>query len=523
MSLARIDDFKERLLEIPPDDRNRVWSLALNELKHLKTTSWFPPGAKEPAQGYALTTLRSVLSDYRNAIREDERLGPEHAVLEFLRPSTRDQQTVREESLDAVLERGAKENRRPIDAEDLVDTAVRLLDTPSNGDRLPMKAAALALLTGRRTVELFRGRLEISDATERDPMLAGADGATLRFTGQAKPRGDGPTPAYDIPVLADPARVLRAFQELQRDYPAIANLEERFPDESATQINKRLDSKVASQMGEYVRASFDDNRGGTLTPKDLRGVYAATAWEWFAREQSPQPTYNAFAAKILGHNEKDVGTALSYQTFYTVGESRTFDRAYRRANLQSAKLLDADAREQPDERLRGFIEGAAQRFREAASVVAPTLALEQQQQSKLLAPKTDALRIQYAKEPELGAQATELRAQVTDLSTQLEPSEAATLLKSGPKLYAMEELTVGTLLDRVSDVAMGLSTESFSGEERSAAFAIRTAAERIDRGEAVMVLADPHEMLSSGDDVVTQLGDIERSAPSKRREHGIER
>ena len=366
MSLARIDDFKERLLEIPGDDRNRIWSIALNELKHLKTTSWFPPGAKEPAQGYALTTLRSVLSDYRNAIREDERLGPEHAVLEFLRPSTRDQQTVREESLDAVLERGAKENRRPIDPEELVDMAVRMLDAPAIGDRLPIKAAALALLTGRRTVELFRGRLEMWNDSEADPMLAGAEGGTLRFTGQAKAKGDGPVAPYDIPVLADPARVLSAFQQLISEYPAIENLEQRFPDESAAQINKRLDSKVASQMGEYVRTAFSDNRGGTLTPKDLRGVYAATAWEWFAREQSPPPSYNAFVAKILGHNEKDVGTALSYQTFYTVGESRTFDRAYRRANIQSANLLDIDAREQTDDRLRGFIEGAAQRFRDAA-------------------------------------------------------------------------------------------------------------------------------------------------------------
>jgi len=39
-------------------------------------------------------------------------------------------------------------------------------------------------------------------------------------------------------------------------------------------------------------------------------------------------------------------------------------------------------------------------------------------------------------------------------------------------------MTVGTLVDRVSDVALGLSADSFSSEERSAAFAIRNAAER---------------------------------------------
>jgi len=100
-----------------------------------------------------------VLSDYRNAVREDERFGPDHPVLAYLRPSLTDQQAVRAESLDAVLERGAKENRRAIDPEELVDTAMRLLDGPEDGNRLPLKTAGLLLLTGRRTIELFRGEL----------------------------------------------------------------------------------------------------------------------------------------------------------------------------------------------------------------------------------------------------------------------------------------------------------------------------------------------------------------------------
>ena len=118
-------------------------------------------------------------------------------------------------------------------------------------------------------------------------------------------------------------------------------MEAKFPNLGDRDINKKLDGKVASRLGDYVRDAFSDNRGGTLTPKDLRAVYAATAWDWYAREQSPQPSFNAFAARALGHGEKDVGTALSYQQFYVVGASRTFDRAYRRANVQSAALLDA--------------------------------------------------------------------------------------------------------------------------------------------------------------------------------------
>ncbi len=104
-------------------------------------------------------------------------------------------------------------------------------------------------------------------------------------------------------------------------------------------------------------------------------------------------------------------------------------------------------------------------------------------------------------------QVTELRPQRNQLRAQ---DAAAAPSRVGSRLYAVEEMTVGTLVNRVSEIALGLTTESFSSEERSAAFSIRGAAERIDRGEAVMVLADPREMLGSARDVVAQLGEIER-------------
>jgi len=520
MGLARIADFKDRLGAIRPEDLSRVWSVALNELRHLKTASWTPAGAEDSVQGYATTTLRSVLSDYRNAVREDERFGPDHPVLAYLRPSLTDQQAVRAESLDAVLERGAKENRRAIDPEDLVDTAMRLLDEPEDGNRLPLKTAGLLLLTGRRTIELFRGEL-VAPPREfaRDALLDGARGATLVFGGQAKSRSEERT-AYEIPVLGDPARILRAFQELQREYPAISELEAKFPNLGDRDINKKLDGKVASRLGDYVRDAFSDNRGGTLTPKDLRAVYAATAWDWYAREQSPQPSFNAFAARALGHGEKDVGTALSYQQFYVVGASRTFDRAYRRANVQSAVLLDAEARTEGDDRRRGFIEENAYRFRTAAGVEAPSIDLPDSKKAADVTDateqtKTNALRIQYAQEPEL-------REQEGEVST-LPPGPTIERPSGASHLYAVEELTTGTLFDRVSEIAMGLSCEAFTADERRAALAIRNAAAGLDRDDLVVLLADPREMLGNADALVAQINEIGLRAPSKQRESGIGR
>jgi len=61
-----------------------------------------------------------------------------------------------------------------------------------------------------------------------------------------------------------------------------------------------------------------------------------------------------------------------------------------------------------------------------------------------------ALRIQFAKEPELRAQVTELRPQRNQLSAQ---DAAAAPSRVGSRLYAVEEMTVGTLVDRVSEIA----------------------------------------------------------------------
>ncbi len=72
-------------------------------------------------------------------------------------------------------------------------------------------------------------------------------------------------------------------------------------------------------------------------------------------------------------------------------------------------------------------------------------------------------------------------------------------------LYAVEELTTGTLFDRVSEIAMGLSCETFTADERRAALAIRNAAAGLDRDDLVVLLADPREMLGNADALVAQI------------------
>jgi len=125
--------------------------------------------------------------------------------------------------------------------------------------------------------------------------------------------------------------------------------------------------------------------------------------------------------------------------------------------------------------------------------------------------KTNALRIQLAKGPEL-------RDQEGDFSTQ--PPGPATERPSGDS-HLYEEPATGTLFDRVSEIAMGLSCETFTADERRAALAIRSAAAGLDRDDLVAVLADPREMLSNADALVIQINEIGLRAPSKQREAAL--
>ena len=63
----------------------------------------------------------------------------------------------------------------------------------------------------------------------------------------------------------------------------------------------------------------------------------------------------------------------------------------------------------------------------------------------------------------------------------------------GSQLYSVEELTVGTLFERSSEIAMELSPRHRRGADR-AAFAIRDAAKGLERDEVELALSDPHEM-----------------------------
>jgi integrase len=173
-------------------------------------------------------------------------------------------------------------------ADDVIDKACELLEERQHPNRV---AAGLLLLTGRRTIEIFRNaEFEILGSR------------TLRFSGQAKTKDSSQSrDNYEIPVLVDPYTILDALEWLR----------ERQPCEGLTseQVNRR----VARNLNNACKVAYE--KPGLLedvTPHDLRAAYAEICWNYY---HGGKTGYNAFFAEILGHSKNDIVTALRYKKF----------------------------------------------------------------------------------------------------------------------------------------------------------------------------------------------------------------
>ena len=326
VSLAdRLTAFLDRL-EAIGNDRKAAWGLCMAEKGVLKRS------------GYAVTSIRRTITEYRNAIRY--RFGDKNPALEYMYLSLSDMEALREDYRARVAEQHTA--LRPVDCETLVATAVAIVS--NSEDQHPMRlAAALLLLTGRRPFAelLANGKLTPGDKRR-----------TLTFDGQAKTGGaeTARLEAYAIPVLATPSVVLAAFSVLRRvaDCSDITDT----PGITTEEISKRVHGRYSKPLNKAVKELFADANGVPLMPKDLRAIYATTAFAWYAPNTSSQ---NSYFAAVLGHAENDLITGLSYVKFYPTGQKRAFESDLRwsidAAIVQQYDLLDAEA----DETKRGYI------------------------------------------------------------------------------------------------------------------------------------------------------------------------
>ena len=140
-------------------------------------------------------------------------------------------------------------------------------------------AAALALLTGRRTVEIFKTG-NFTEVSEH----------SVAFTGQAKKNLDEST-SYEVPVLAPPELINTALERL------------RAAKDCSVLTNRDVNLRYANSCNAAARRLL----GQEHHFHTLRGVYAVLVYHACLPHKY---SLNAFIAKVLGH------TSLSSSLHY---------------------------------------------------------------------------------------------------------------------------------------------------------------------------------------------------------------
>jgi Telomere resolvase len=141
-------------------------------------------------------------------------------------------------------------------------------------------AAALGLLTGRRTVEIFK-------TTTFTPVNEHA----VLFSGQAKKGDLAEAASYEIPLLAPPELINSALARL------------RSAKDCSSLKNRDVNSKYANSCNAAARRLL----GKEHHFHSLRGIYAVIAHNCCLPHRY---SMNAFVAKVLGH--ASLGSSLHY-------------------------------------------------------------------------------------------------------------------------------------------------------------------------------------------------------------------
>lgn len=244
----------------------------------------------------AQATVISYITKYRNALREA--FGEEHPMLRIAAGTPQLYDEARKIKMAKIANKHGSlitfENysevmrrcRRYLQSSDIMTVAIGLMGT-----------------TGRRPYEVFT-QAELTPA----PYGKGVSKWSVLFNGQAKTKqGEGTKfgVTYEIPVLEQSRIVLDAYRRLRESSDGKSWLGLNVDDFTAD---------VRLPLRDAVIAKFEDIWPKEEPPKPygLRHLYAEIAYRNFA---PPSVTKNSYFAAILGHNNNDLETSLSYMTY----------------------------------------------------------------------------------------------------------------------------------------------------------------------------------------------------------------
>lgn len=165
---------------------------------------------------------------------------------------------------------------------------------------------------------LLTGRKPYSEVCMAETDFEYVDKNTVRFTGQAKAKGQTAEhyqeqPSYDIPVLANAHDVCKALNYLKSTGRLITRRDNEDDQTMRRRGNKKFSKDVALRvrshwLNEIVWVQKSENPK-KVTPDTFRELYVLQACIDFAGVHNSKVAY---AAKILGHWEHDLATSQRF-------------------------------------------------------------------------------------------------------------------------------------------------------------------------------------------------------------------
>jgi len=210
------------------------------------------------------------------------------------------------QGLQLTHEEQASVKRRMEEAQELRSTNVLTIDQPEGLVRSLVSilrkrtsatedlCVAIALLTGRRTIEILRlGSLTTIKDYPRFLVFQGQ--AKTGLTTIASVTSDE-TRSYIIPVLCDGALLVRRLREVQEQVQAQLG--------TGTYANEKVNQKYSNKLGKAVKRLVHPN----FRFHDLRTLYGLITFDLFKPHTF---SVNAWIKKVLGH------AGLGMSTHYT--------------------------------------------------------------------------------------------------------------------------------------------------------------------------------------------------------------
>lgn len=289
--LESIAVLSEQKQDTPLAFTTKVGSVATNYLLLLNTC-------------YAPTTRKSNVTEMNNAlyywvdglgidIYKDNKKNAVDVFKSSVKYSMNNlNKTISNDYLLAVKTRtDSLDDLKKVTSQPIIDRAVMALETLADYRDV---AIALAIVTGRRMGEIL-STLKIH----------GAEGNILLVSGLAKAKTDKETAnskIHRIPVLASSELIINALAYLETNGRRL---------DKADEVNDKYGKTFSRHMAKWTEVI-----GVASNFKSLRALYAELCYKRYGSPEGRRKVN--YLAEILGHSEKDLTTAGSYEVWNVI-------------------------------------------------------------------------------------------------------------------------------------------------------------------------------------------------------------